>query len=219
MPASEKFKKQNAEDWSKVLHAIFGDVVPSRCEWSDIDDIIVILNKLGSIDAVNHLFFPDGGGQDLLGAKRSPENDCIEIDTTGISRVFRSKVLIFEKIDDTFEWSYFRLEASKLAPSDVCRYSDMDYKSEEVLELEPCVYVDRCHWDENSYQGQPLPLTARPISRYFKGAFVIFKKTSFYNAALGELDAYDGRHDNMNAMEFRKYIEDYANAVRASLAN
>ena len=49
-----------------------------------------------------------------------------------------------------------------------------------------------------------LSKSARIISRYFRGSFVIFAKSSPYNK---NHVTYDARHDRMNSKKFRQYIE------------
>ena len=46
--------------------------------------------------------------------------------------------------------------------------------------------------------------SARIVSRYFRGTFVIFPKSSPYNK---DHVTYDARHDRMNSKKFRQYIE------------
>lgn len=200
----DDFAIKNNKDWEKIHQSIFGGNIPNNCQWTDIDDIINILNKIGNVRASNHMFFASGGGLDLEGAKKSHEKDCIEL-LTGISYIIKPKSLTFEFIDKDFEWNYFRLEADNLTPSGVYKKLLADSYIEEVLELTPLKYVDRYHWDENEYDGQKLPKSARPIVRILKGSLVIFKKTSIYNQTSS---TYDGRHDKLGADGFKKHIMD-----------
>jgi len=205
MDKNENFGKENHGDWQRIHHAIFGDIIPNHCEWTNLADIISVLNIIGNVEASNHLFFPSGGGADLEGAKKSRERGCLEL-ITGIAEIVKPKILIFEKIGDNFEWNYFRLEAQDLKTSGVYSKYSPDFCFEEVLEVRPLEYVNRSFWDEGRYEDQPLPKEARPISRYFRGSFVIFKKTSVYNSLNGELDGYDAKHDKINASAFREFV-------------
>lgn len=71
------------------------------------------------------------------------------------------------------------------------------------VELYPSKYIKRHYWDEQTYLNEPLPEGARVVVRYFKGAFVIFKKTSIYNQIS---ETYDGRHEKLGADEFKNQI-------------
>ncbi|MBS1744009.1 MAG: serine/threonine protein kinase [Bacteroidetes bacterium] len=206
--SSEDFNIECSKDWKKIHEQIFGTIIPKHAEWTDIDDIVKVLNTIGIIPNSNHMFFPDGGGLDLEGAKLSHERKCIEL-LTGVSYIIKPRVLIFESIDSDLEWNYFRIETDILAASGVYELN-ADSFDEEVCELTPLQYVDRHHWDEGEYDGEKLPDTARPIIRYFKGSFVIFKKSSIYN---NTTSTYDGRHAKVDANEFRLYIENACKSI------
>lgn len=195
------YKEKNKQDWKNVIIDLFPSGIPEKCEWTKLEDIISILNAVGSIKNLNHMFYPTGGGLDLTGATKSNENGCIELHTGGLFDVIKPKSLIFEKMSEDNEWSYFRIETNQLEPSGVYKETDGNY--EEVTELEPNNYVNRNVWDANEYQGKPLPKGARVVSRYFKGSFVIFRKTSIYNSISS---TYDGRHSKMSTDEFKEYI-------------
>jgi len=198
----EDFAIKNGKDWEKIHHSIFGDTIPKQCEWKNIEDIINILNKIGNVDASNHMFFPDGGGMDLDSVKKSHEKNCIEL-LTGITYIIKPKLLRFESIDKDFEWNYFRIECDNLKPSGVYKETQLDDYTEEVLELTPLKYINRSYWDENEYEGKRLPATARPLVRILKGSLVIFKKSSIYNH---NSSTYDGRHEKLGVDGFRKHI-------------
>lgn len=195
------YKEKNKQDWKNVINGIFPAGVPENCEWTTLEDIVSVLKAVGSIPNLNHMFYPTGGGLDLTGADKSTEENCIELHTGGLFDVIKPKALLFEKMSDDYEWSYFRIETDLLEPSGVYEKTDGNY--EEVTEIEPNHYIDRSAWDANEYQGNPLPKGSRVISRYFKGSFVIFKKTSIYNSISS---TYDGRHSKMSADEFKAYI-------------
>jgi hypothetical protein len=94
------------------------------------------------------------------------------------------------------------------------KYTLNERACEELTEIDEHTYASRACWDENRYAGEELPDTARVIIRWFGGAFVIFQKTSFYNFVHGKLDAYSGRHNKMDAEQFRSHIEELRNAVQ-----
>jgi hypothetical protein len=197
------FNEKNKQEWEKVLHELFPSGIPNHCEWTDIDDIVNILNKIGSVESLNHMFYPSGGGMDIESARTSYETDCIEI-YTGLTDLLKPKCLIFESFDDNL-WSYFRIETEELEPSGV--YEELDSSSEELTEING-EYVSRRYWDEGEYKGENLPSSARILTRHLNGSFVIFAKSSYYNK---NSRTYDARHNNLTSTEFREYIESVIN--------
>jgi len=138
------FYLRNAMEWREIQERLFPTAIPKRVIWEDIDDIIKILNVLGSTDNLNHMFYPTGGGMDLLGAKLSIEAGCIELDA-GLIDIVKPQVLIFESFGYDAEWNYFRLETADLEPSGVYENDDDHFSREEVLEIAPGYYVERVY--------------------------------------------------------------------------
>jgi len=203
-----EFREKNLKAWDDFLLALFNGTVPDSCTWETKTDIIKILNEIGKNPQINHTFFPTGGGLGLSGAGVSVEKDCIEIYfDEHAADIVRPKVLIFQSFGRPYEWAYFRLETKDLEQSGI--YENLQGQREELTEISPGEYVDRSHWDEGFYgydesgRDEPLPDTARVVTRFFSGAFVIFAKGSTYNAISG---TYDGRHSKMTAEEFKQYI-------------
>ena len=198
------YNEQNRLQWMEVQEKLFLSALPKRVIWEKIEDIVKVLNILGSIPELNHMFYPEGGGMDLQKASiSSVEPGCIELHT-GIAEIIKPRRLLFESFGDDAEWNYFRLELRQLASSEPYKDRKNDFEFEEVVELNPGVYVNRWHWDENEYDGEPLPPSARLVMRHTKGAFVVFSKTSSYNQ---DPSTYDGRHNRMTTSKFRTYIE------------
>lgn len=187
-------------EWQLILNEIFPNGIPQFSIWADNNEIIKVLNKLGSFDNSNHLFYPDGGGMDLNGASKSYEKICIEI-STGFNEIISPKKLTFHSFAN-LEWSYFRIELNELPQTKVYDY-DLVF-SEELCELEPLHYVSREYWDMDAYDDEPLPKGTRLIERRLKGSLVIVGKMSNYNA---HSSTYDGRHNDYTDEEFRTYIE------------
>lgn len=198
------FYEQNLEDWNQIQKKIFPIAVPKHCEWTRLHEIISILNLIGSKEQSNHMFYPTGGGLDIKSANVSVEHNCIEI-FTGLTNIIKPKELIFESFKDP-AWNYFRIETSELNLSGV--YEDYDYPNEELTELSEGNYISRSYWDEGEYNGEKLPKSARVVIRQLKGSFVIFAKASYYNRHSA---TYDARHNKMNSIEFRNYIENTIN--------
>ena len=71
------FQKSNYSEWKYLQNRLFPKTVPLHAEWRDIDSIIKILNDIGSMPGLNHMFLPTGGGQDVESAKYANEEGCI----------------------------------------------------------------------------------------------------------------------------------------------
>ncbi|WP_306012967.1 MULTISPECIES: hypothetical protein [unclassified Allomuricauda] len=188
------------KEWKFILEQVFPNGIPKFCEWTELSEIQKFLNKLGSYDNSNHLFYPSGGGLDLHGTSDSNEKNCIEIKTAG-NEIISPKSLTFNSFDN-LDWSYFRIELNEIPQTKVYDYY-IEF-GEELCELSPLNYVSRSHWDENEYNEEPLPQGARLVERRLKGSLVIFGKLSPYNS---HSSTYDGRHNKYSETEFRDYIE------------
>lgn len=201
------YRQISLGDWGALQNYLFAVNVPQRAIWSQIEDMVAVLNLLGQNAALNHMFGPDGGGLDLLGAMFSSESDCIElVFHPKVAEIVKPKRLIFEAFPGFSEWSYFRLETYELGPSGV--YGSVT-NYEELLELDPAKYLDRTIYDGGNLglneDGDPIPLPrgARIVTRRFKGSYVVFAKASHYN----EIDNYRGDHNKYSSDEFRDQIE------------
>ncbi len=208
------FLKSNTLQWQETLANLFPLGAPTRATWDDPAQIVTVLNLLGRTNSLNHMFYPSGGGMDLEAARLNKhEPGCIEMDT-GLLDLVKPISLTLESFPGDPQWNYFRLETGTLEPSGVYgRKGKSAGTHEEVTEIGPGVYADISCWDNHWYKDAPLPDQARRLTRWFAGAFVIFQKTSFYNLAPAPLDAYDGRHNEMDANSFRSHIEEMRKQV------
>lgn len=211
---SEDFHRRNQQQWFEIQTRLFPASIPTRVIWEDINDIIKVLKIVCSFEALNHLFFPDGGGLDLEDVRISHEAECIELDFQLIE-IVKPKRLIFESFGFNPEWNYFRLETNELEPSGAneTKEGDKPYNEKHDHELVTQVYpghYEHYQYLENSYyRAQDDPEYERPegmrqVTRRFRGSFVIFNKRSVYNLTSS---TYDGRHNTMTTDEFREYIQ------------
>lgn len=193
-----EFLEQELPLWEKMIKEIFENDEPHNKKWNDINQIIPILNKIGTSDALNHTFLPTQGGNDLHGCTTSNEEGCIEMNLENIPTIVKPKRLIFTCYDNaSYEWAYFYLEIEELKSSEV--YNTV-FEFEELVEVRPKEYVERSVWD---YDRDSLPKSARVIVRNFSGNFAIFSKASMYNQLS---ETYDARHSDMGYEKFREYI-------------
>jgi len=191
--------------WRFVSQILFNGTPPSSASWNERQTIVDVLNLIGRMPGLNHMFFPSGGGLDFIGAELAIENECICLKTDPYgSIILKPTRLIAETFSKAIIWNYFRLELDALKP---VIEPDRSGKFEEfVTEVTPGHYIS---WKCGNYgffdDGTPLPTGYRLVRRYLSGNFVFFCKESVYNYIHG---TYDARHNTMSATEFRKYIED-----------
>ncbi|MGP5012065.1 protein kinase domain-containing protein [Psychrobacter glacincola] len=198
------FHSRNLTEWFDLQRSIFPAGAPKSVTWVDKNDILIILNQIAQVENLNHMFLPDGGGNTFIGASMANEEGFIAIQTSPKSYyILKPKKLTYESSGMDSQWNYFRLEVEISPRTDVYENLHCNYSYEEVVEVEPTLYVDRIHWDENDYNGEYLPESANRICRYVSGSFVIFSTRSIYNRVS---DTYDGRHNKMSEDEFRNYI-------------
>lgn len=200
------FYKRNDLDWKTVQYNLFPTNIPEYAEWKNLDLICNILNIVGGIKALNHMFFDQGGGLDLEGAKLSHEKGLIELDC-GIPYLIKPKKLSFCSFNDDTQWNYFYLELEEL--NEVYK----SYRgSEELIELEPLDYKPYDyieHYYESYDDGyNNRPEKYRTVIRLTRGNLVIFRKTSSYNLTPY---TYDGRHGEMGVEKFREYVKGLIN--------
>ena len=175
------FELRNAEEWRGIQCKIFPFNIPNRAIWEDNEQIRAVLEILGSVDNLNYMLLPEGGGLDLDGAGISNEKDCIELKAHGSINIVKPKRLVFESFESDPEWNYFRLETEGLEKSGVYEDLPVIAKREVVTEIAPCLYTDYDCWLHNEFNGGELPAKARPVVRYFQGDFIIVQKTSKLN--------------------------------------
>lgn len=230
------YYQRNPVVWRELFADLFPLAIPRQASWTNLEQIVAVLDRLGKSESLNHTFFPGGGGNDLDSARLSDEPGCVEMSLMR-AHILKPLKLMFESFDNDPDWNYFRLEAAPLDPcpefsppveeeerseeerdeeeTDIPQSSAVtETYDEEGVEIAPGKYAPLDCWNYGEFEGEELPETARPIVRWLRGAFVIFSKTSFYNFAPGKLDAYDGRHNTMTAEEFREHIEQMRSIVR-----
>lgn len=194
------FEKSNLSQWRYIQNTLFGKIVPDSARWSNVDDIVTVLNFLGRMPNINHMFVPSGGGEDFESAEKAEEKGCICIKSLG-NVIVKPKCLYAENIQKDYIWSYFRLELDELEPV-------LEIDNGQIYEcLTEDIAGHYISWKCGNYgfyeDGTALPDSYRIVYRYLKGSFVIFAKTSIYNDISG---TYDARHSKMTAEQFRNYI-------------
>lgn len=196
------FQKSNYSEWKYLQNRLFPKTVPLHAEWRDIDSIIKILNDIGSMPGLNHMFLPTGGGQDVESAKCANEEGCICLVAGGCNYILKPHRLELENYGKRdYRWSYFRLQLEPIEPISNAIYEDC---RESLIEDFPGNYIESNLASYGRYDdGTEFPKGYRQVDRFLNGSFVIFSKQSVYNRISG---TYDARHNKMSSMEFRHYI-------------
>ena len=196
------FQKSNYSEWKYLQNRLFPKTVPLHAEWRDIDSIIKILNDIGSMPGLNHMFLPTGGGQDVESAKYANEEGCICLVAGGCNYIFKPYRMELENYGkNDYRWSYFRLQLEPIEPIFNAIYEDC---RESLIEDFPGHYIESNLANYGRYNdGTEFPKGYRQVDRFLKGSFVIFSKQSVYNHISG---TYDARHNKMSSIEFQYYI-------------
>lgn len=211
VPSREEFRRENLQQWATRLEEIFPIEIPDSAHWEDLNAIIRVLNHIGE-DELGHLFFPTGGGLKLRGAaKAGGESECIDLFFGASDYILKPASLTFECPSDDLQWAYFRLEADALLPTGVyedeyyerhihevvSRFGAGDYRKQE--------YYERGYYFNEHGNEVEIPEGTTRATRYLEPcSFVIFAESSLYNR---DPSTYDARHNEMNAKDFRTYIE------------
>ena len=198
---TDDLSRSNLSQWKFIQNTLFRKNIPDSACWSNIDDIIYVLNLLGRMQNINHMFFPSTGGADFEYAEKAGEDGCICIKSL-VNLIVKPKCLYAENIQKDYMWSYFRLELDELEPIFEI-YDGQIY--ERLTEDVSGHYISWKYGNYGYYEdGTALPKEYRIVNRYLKGSFVIFAKTSVYNNDI--TGTYDARHNKMTAEEFKNYI-------------
>lgn len=200
---NEDFRSRNLTEWLEIQNLLFPMGSPAHAEWTKKEDIINILSVIAKRRSLNHMFYPSGGGLDLVGVESAGEPGFISLLVGEQSaEILKPKKLCYESFGFDPEWNYFWLESEEVSPVDDVALSHNDF-SQYLTELDRGRYTGPEAWETNEYNYEPLPNTARRVDRFIKGAFVFFSKASHYNAIPSTYDAWQ----NMGEVKFRKLIE------------
>lgn len=198
----------NRLEWLEVQKNLFPFITPKHCEWTNLNDIIAVLNELGKYNSLNHLFFPDGGGLDLTGAKLSNEFMSIELQFESLVYIVRPEKLTFDSFGNYCSWNYFTLVSLPI-PAMTPDYPK-EYYSEAFTEFGFLDYQAPELMGQMSKQ-EIIDRKARTIVRYLRGNFVIFMKSSIYNNFICR---YKGEHEIDGPERFNAGIQILANKFK-----
>ncbi len=197
-------QKSQISDWLFLEKQLFGTYPPKTAIWDNCEQIVDILNIIGTTPAFNHMLLSSNGGEDFKFAKLSNEESCIELYDDLLCRIIKPKRLIYEGFDNNCEWNYFLLELDELKPI----LSDNAFGIEKLVEDSPAHYVSASAAQYGVYDydsGKKLPDGYKEVYRHTKGKLLFVMKFGPYNHISA---TYDGRHGSCESFDFRKHIED-----------
>ncbi len=198
------YAKQQRSQWEFLNKLIMPvNTIPTTLIWTNIDQIISVLNNVGSLPVFNHMLFSSGGGLDFKKAERANENGAIYIyDDLNSCRVFKPLKMIYETFENNTIWNYFLIEFSEIEPI----VSENVYKEERLIEDTPGHYIncpDAIYGVYDYETGVPLPKDFKFVCRSYSGKLLIVMKNSPYNQIHA---TYDGRHGKTSSDNFRSYV-------------
>lgn len=204
---NSNYQKRNILEWEFYLRDIIPYTLPEEISWTNQEDIIGILNMMSHTN-LNHMFFPSGGGMDLIGCVESNQMDFIELDV-GYTLKLKPKRLTLNTFKASFDWNYFYLEVEDIEPPiTINSSSERKMFKMELIEITPGEYVFEDGINQNSI--------GRRLSLQLSGGFVLFAKGSSYN---WDSSTYDARHNQVTPRDFRKYIQRSVDQMNFDKAN
>lgn len=201
MPLTD-FQEQSRDAWVRAIQSVSGPTPPTSMVWTDHFDIEKVLKRFLGRNK-NHTHLPTGGGHDFWSVEFSEEEDCLYFATSDRGGcLMKPEKLLLEYISESPAESFLYLEGLPIKPA----LHAGARGSEEVVDLGGGKYIDRTHWDQNTYghdNEEPLPEYARLVTRFLRGNFMIVCKGSLWN---GSPHTYSGEHDRMTVQQIRSVI-------------
>lgn len=198
------FHKRNLTEWFEIQNILFPLASPKSAEWITPNSIVSILNQVARSNSLNHMFYPSGGGNTIEKASLYFDNNMIELQVAErMICLLKPRKLTFESFGFDPKWNYFRLEAEEIPPLNIENTVSSDGIYQALAEVSLGNFTSPDCFEYNEFEGNPLPSSARIVTRYLKGAFVFFCTSSTYNR---DTSTYDARHNKMSELTFREYI-------------
>ncbi len=189
------------DEWRAVELDLFPHGVPSASEWSDLDSIRSVLDRIGRSRIASHVMLPGGGGHDIRGASvgRFPETLELDFGTQSPIVVYPDR-LYFRRIDGDRANDFFLLKANRInLPAEFNLHSGSSFSDFTELSLGrlTALAVD----ERSEWGGKELPEGSSRLTICHGGSFLLVMRTSSYNRSSG---TYDGRHINFSPDDLAK---------------
>lgn len=106
---------QSKKTWQDISNFTFPTGVPEVAKWSKLSNIVDVLSTFSKVKSPNYMFYPDGGGDNLIGCFVAGENGFIELHVGDRDRVIlKPDYLLFESLGGDPLWDCFRLKPLQL---------------------------------------------------------------------------------------------------------
>jgi hypothetical protein len=189
-------------NWHAALRSLFPSCIPKYAIWTGIAPIAEALAVIAR-PGTGHMFFPDGGGGDLIAMARSNQADGMLELFSGrqpeCPKMLRPRRLRFMHRHHTEMMAHFLLDFDSIStrpefPDNAGQFCESFARAADGRTFTFTQW--KCQLDD---AGQPIPEDARPVMRYWhSGTIAIFSIASPYNnrQACG-FDAYNAEHMNL----------------------
>jgi serine/threonine-protein kinase len=197
LAAQNDFSLSNPMQWAGA-EALAFSIPCTRIEWTTTDLMVDVLRLLSRRKALNHCFFPSGGGLDVTGADPVESGEAIVLwhsEEKGYGTIVKPVRLTLERLAAGPYGSYATLETGPL--------------NRLVTEGQVEWDEDLLRYDEHNYTEMPpddeyWPKGTIRVSRYIKpGMFIIAPKGGVYN----KVDSYQGRGNALGRDALRSMFE------------
>lgn len=204
------------------MEEAIGPKRPATTTWRGVTAIAGAIGPFLGRDS--HLHFAEGGGHGISTVNLGHERDTLAFIVAGsdgrMVYLGKPRSMTLEYIADEPAESFIIIDLDELSPSGV--YSreahdddseeneEREQLSEEVLELNPGVHVDRSVLDvgflghDENGDEIPVPDHARLVVRMFRGRLMLVTKGSLWN---GAPHTYGGQQNRMTNEQIRSLLE------------
>lgn len=203
-----EFQQRSREAWVAAVARTVGAVPPDHSEWTDLLDMEKVLRPF-LVGGIGHAHLPCRGTLQFSSVTLSGEDDCLEIGLDARSMVvLKPRTLRLEHVAGAPAESFLLIECADLRPA--LRGSPTGI--EEVCDLGAGEYLERHHWDSNTFQGRdeegevatrPLPEDAKLVRRILRGNVLLVCKGSRWNRSL---QTGTGQHAGLPVEQIRDII-------------
>lgn len=170
------FVKEDNIRVEKALAKVFYANAPDYAEWSNIEDIVCILNSIvegGNLNRAILMF----GWDDIKSVIHAKERNCIELVTGSTNKVVPIEKLVYRKrFYKDLDLSYFWIQSKKKKPL----YNESDeYMVESLAQFESGEYKPYevfDNWDYYSENYDEEVKCPNPIRRQYGGRIILMSQ-------------------------------------------
>ncbi|WP_349947924.1 hypothetical protein ABFV83_05475 [Lacrimispora sp. BS-2] len=192
-----KLRSENLPKWEEKIRSLFSNNIPVHAEWKSQKEIVHVLNTIRSCKEITFMYYPQGGSLQLCGASLSKYNGFIELNFNGCDQICKPQNIIFENIDNDYEWCYFRLNLEKV---DSCLEHECGFENYEVSEDLWEVEYDSFE----PYSDERPSDSSRYVVRLLRGSLIISAKFSAYSLLYERGDKFGTENEYSDDLVLRR---------------